>query len=129
MPFSLHCALRLCLSQKYDSNLPSFSAHWHTNSRIYFACITQCNDFDCFKFEHLRSKHFSSKQSELEGFSDHLFTFLPECFCRDWVGGVPAISFAYWSDRDVIGYQAPDVAVFTVGAADFFSTTYNTSPY
>src|SRR5215813_2756369 len=55
----------------------------------------------------------------LEGFTDHLFAFLPECFSVLWVESVGSDAFANCGDDCVIGNDGAYVAVFAVACADF----------
>src|SRR5271170_1299605 len=54
----------------------------------------------------------------LEGLSDHLFTFLPECLGVLWIERVAAYSFGGDAEGHVVGNDLADVAVLAVAGSD-----------
>jgi hypothetical protein len=76
----------------------------------------------------VRTSVLMTKDDYLEGFANHLLTFLPE---RRGSGGIERIStyaFANGADADVVWYDPPDVAVLAVLTADRVSGRDNPCP-
>ena len=72
---------------------------------------------------------FTQSSAALEGFSNHLFTLLPE---RRSGGGIERIStyaFADSADDHVVRYDMADVAVLAILAAYLVSRRYDAGPY